>query len=40
MDRNVNWRPPVQGESPPVQGESPPVQVKEHYSSLRDCLYL
>ena len=31
LDRDVNWR-------PPIQGESPPVQVKEPYSSLHDYL--
>ena len=30
-DRDVNWR-------PPVQGESSPMQVKEPYSSLHDYL--
>ena len=30
-DRDVNWR-------PPVQGESPPVQVKALYSNLHDYL--
>ena len=28
-DRDINWR-------PPVQGESPPLQVKEPYNSLHD----
>ena len=33
LDRDVYWR-------PPVQGESSPVHVKEPFSSLHDYMYL